>query len=122
MKFAKPPRDDLLFSSKSQIKRKAKFAICSLRNSVGNIKSKGTEDQILYIVKKKKIISKKWKWSENQTKQGNMENQQKRECNQMCSASGNLFCNHRITVTPAGAFKSNAHTCCSVVWMYIETC
>lgn len=61
MKFAKPPRDDLLFSSKSQIKRKAKFGICSLRNSVGNIKSKGTEDQILYIVKKKKIISKKWK-------------------------------------------------------------
>lgn len=28
------------------MKRKTKFAICSLINSVGNVKSKGTEDQI----------------------------------------------------------------------------
>lgn len=42
----KKPTDDLLFSSKSQMKRKTKFAICSLINSVGNVKSKGTEDQI----------------------------------------------------------------------------
>lgn len=40
------------------MKRKTKLAICSLRNSVGNMKSKGTEDQILYIVKKNKLSAK----------------------------------------------------------------
>lgn len=50
--FEKPP-DDLLFSNKSQMKRKTKLAICSLRNSVGNVK-RGSNT--LW----KKIINNKW--------------------------------------------------------------
>lgn len=51
------------------MKRKTKLAICSLRNSVGNVK-RGSNT--LW----KKIINNKWNWSENQKKQGNLEKQE----------------------------------------------
>lgn len=88
-----------------------------LINSVGNVKSKGTEDQI--HCKKKKLSTNNGNEVEirrNRETWGNVENQAKRECNQMCSASGTcLVITRNLTITPAGAFKSNAHTCCSVV-------
>lgn len=121
--WKKNPTDDLLFSSKSQMKRKTKLAICSLINSVGNVKSKGTEDQI--HCEKKKLSTNNGNEVEirwNRETWGNVENQEKRECNQMCSASGTcLVITRNFTITPAGAFKLNAHTCCSVVWMCKRT-